>query len=196
MNITVLSQKFSNPLSICNNTKEFQYLLQPLYSFMQNAVFISSQSVHYDQMKSLQQLYALYQSIHSPTEPPPPIAPHFISWMQMPPSFIEFLSNSVDWNASPFQNNYDWLKPVLSLLKIHARVRDKIQTHCTSYQPFLNQDFTEHHYIIQLEEDHQASQEKKRDIFKIIQEHLKNQNHAFFSRSHISPETTACICIS
>lgn len=188
IHVTTISQKFSTPFSICRNTEEFQYLLKPLDSFLQDMIFISLQSVHYDQLRSFQQLYALYHSIHPPADDEPPAPPQFISWMQMPPSFIEFLSNSVDWSSPPFQNNYNWLKPVLSSLKIRGRMNEKMHTYCLPYQPFLNKEFIEHHYTVKFAEDYQADKNKRREILESIQENLQKNDSIFFFRSHIPSE--------
>ena len=188
IHITTISQKFSSPFSICKNTEEFQHLLKPLDSFLQDMIFISLQSVHYNQLRSFQQLYALYHSLHSPADGESPVPPQFISWMQMPPSFIEFLSNSVDWNSPPFQNNYEWLKPVLSLLKIRFRVSEKIHTYCLPYLPFLNKEFIEYHYNVKFAENYQAGKNKRREILESIRENLQKQYTIFFSRSHIPSE--------
>ena len=188
IHITTISQKFSSSFSICRNTEEFQHLLKPLDSFLQDMIFIFLQFVHYDQLSSFQQLYALYHSLYLPADGESPAPPQFISWMQMPPSFIEFLSNSVDWNSPPFQNNYEWLKPVLSSLKIHSRVSERMNMYCLPYQPFLNKEFIEHHYTVKFAEDYQADKNKRREILENLQENLKTQDSIFFFRSHIPSE--------
>ena len=188
VHITTISQKFSNSFSICRNTEDFQYLLKPLDSFLQNLIFISLQSAHYDQLRSFQKLYVLYHSLNSPEDGESSVPPQFISWMQIPPSFIEFLSNSVDWNSPPFQNNYEWLKPVLSSLKIRFRVNEKMHTYCLPYQPFLNKEFIEHHYTVKFAEGYQVDKHKRREILETIQENIKTQDSMFFFRSHTPSE--------
>lgn len=187
LNITVMSQKFSSSFSICKNTEEFQHLLKPLESFLQDLIFISSQSVTYDRLRSFQRLYTLYQSIHSPSSPSP-ANPQFISWMQMPPSFIEFLSSSVDWNTPPFQRDYHWFEPLLSLLKTNIRISKKIQMYCLPYQPFVNKEFIEDHYTVKFEQNHQISKDKRNEILQNIQNNLQKQDSIFFSRTYIPPE--------
>ena len=185
--VTVISQKFVSQFSICKNTKEFQHLLNPLHSFWQDTVFAFLQSVNSNQLHSLQQLYTLYHSIHSTSFDVPTYSP-FISWIHLPLPFINFLSDSIDWSTSFFQNNYDWLNSLLSLLKIHINVSDKMQTYCVPYQPFINKEFTEYHYTVKFTEAHRFSTEKRGEILQWIQEHLKQQNPMFFFRSHILPE--------
>ena len=183
-----MTQKFSSQFSICKNTEEFQQLLRPLNAFLQNIIFLFSQHTNYEQLRSFQQLYTLYSSFYSQQQFHTSNYLHYISWLQLPFSFIEFLEEAIDWESPPFHNNYDWLKPLLFLLKMHIDVSEKIQSHCVPYQPFLNKEFVEHHYIAEFLEGQKISKEEKGRLLEIIQENLREQHGDFFFRSNISSE--------
>lgn len=187
--IAEMTQRFSSELSICKNTKEFQYLLRPLNAFLQDTILSYSRSVNYDQLHSFQQLYNLYHSLYSQQLQAPPSHLQFISWTQFPLPFIEFLSEAIDSETAPFHNNkYRWLKPLLSLLKMHIMASETMQNYCILYQPFLNTEFVEHHYTAQFPRGNQTPKEKRGRLLKIIEANVKEKAHGIFFRANISPE--------
>ncbi|MDE0150897.1 MAG: hypothetical protein OXK80_00150 [Bdellovibrionales bacterium] len=179
-----MTQNFSSQFSICTNTEEFQHLLKPLHYFLQDLIFLFARFIDYNQMYSFQRLYRIYHTLHMQQNEAPSHL-QFISWLQLPLHFIEFLSESVDWTAPPFQNNYKWLEPLLTLLTLHKQIGEKMQNYCVPYQPFLTTQFVEHHYIAQFLEDHEISEERRGELLEIIQENLKERDHGFFFRSTI-----------
>ena len=179
-----MNQKFSSQFSICTNTKDFQYLLKPLHYFLQDLIVLFTQHVDYNQLYSFQKLYNIYHSLHlQQTQTPSHL--QFIAWLQLPLPFIEFLSESIDWTAPPFHNNYNWLNPLLTLLTLHKYVSEKMQNYCVNYQPFLTTQFVEHHYIAQFLEGHRPSEEERGELLQIIQANFKERDHGFFFRSII-----------
>lgn len=187
LSVVEMAQNFSSQFSICTNTEEFQHLLKPLHYFLQDLIFLFAQSTDYNQMYSVQRLYRVYHTLHLQQDKTPSHL-QFISWLQLPLPFIEFLSESVDWTAPPFQNNYRWLKPLLTLLTLHKHIGEKMQNYCIPYQPFLTAQFVEHHYIAHFLEDHELSEERRGELLEIIQENFKERDHGFFLRSTISSD--------
>ncbi len=183
-------QTFSSPLSICKNTKEFQHLLNPLDSLLQEVVFNISQNINDDQLRLFQQLYVLYHSFQPQTLHHTSGRPPFISWTLLPPSFIDFISEFVDQNNSPFQKNYDWLKPLLPVLKIQAKVSTRVQSYCTPYQPFFNKEFVEHYYTVEFQKPYPPAANRRRELLTAIQENLATQNHNVIFQSRISSDDT------
>lgn len=182
-----MTQRFSSQFSICTNTEEFQHLLKPLHYFLQDFIFVLVQPVDYNQLYSFQKLYAIYHSLHlQQTQAPSHL--QFISWLQLPPPFIEFLSESIDWTAPPFHNNYNWLSHLLTVLTLHKHVREKMQNYCIPYQPFATTQFVEHHYIVKFLEGHYPSKEARGKLLEIIRANFKERDHDFFFRSTIHPD--------
>jgi len=187
LHVVQLTKTFSSQFSICTNTKNFQHLLKPLHDFLQNFIFKFTQSIDNSQFYSFQQLYNIYQSLHQQqTQAPGHL--QFISWLQFPLPFIEFLE-SIDWTTPPFLNSYAWLKPLLTLLTLYKHVREKMQEYCIPYQPFEKNNLEEYHYIIQFLEDYQPSEKTRRDeLLKVIRANLKNISDSFFFRSTTQPD--------
>ncbi len=188
--ITEMTQKFSSQFSICRNTEEFQHLLRPLNSFLQDFIFKIAQNISYDQLRLFQQLHTLYSSFQSQQFHHTSDHLQFISWTHLPPPFIKYISESINWDAPPFQNKYDWLKPMLSILKSHVKITEAIQNYCVPYQPFLNTEFIEHHYIAEFEEPNQLFKSGRRELLEIIQENFKEKDHVVIFHSYISSENT------
>ena len=179
-----MTQNFSSQFSICTNTEEFQHLLKPLHHFLQNLIFLFTRSINENQMYSFQKLYKIYHTLHVKSGEPSRSL-DFISWLQLPLPFIDFLSQSVDWTAQPFENSYKWLEPLLPLLKLHKQVEEKINNHCVAYQPFLKTHFVEYHYIAQFLENNTLSEERRHELLQMIHENLREGNNDFFFHSTI-----------
>ena len=186
--VTEIAQTFSNPLSICKNTKEFQYLLDPLDSLLRDVVFNVSQDIDDDQLRLFQQLYALHHSLQPQKFRRAPGRLPFISWAGLPPSFIDFVFEFVDRESSSFQDNYGWLKPLLPMLKIQARVSKNVQNYCVPYPPFLNTEFVEHYYTVEFQKPYPLFANKRQELLETIRDNLKEQNRHLIFQSRISPD--------
>jgi len=183
--ITEMAQSFPSQFSICANTEFFQHLLRPFHYLVQDLIFLFTKIIDYNQLFVFQQLYKTYHLIHKGAKPPQrPDHPQFISWLQFPLPFIEFLQ-SIDWTAPPFHNNYQWLDPLLTLLTLHKNIREKMQNYCVPYQPFAAAQFTEYH-IVQFLTDHNLPEEERGKILETTQEHLRERHQDFFFNSIIS----------